>query len=140
MDLNDGDMFPKKNQVLNLDKYMNIDEFMEVLREAELITPFGKLQTDADVHHGSFRNVQRYSFETEKTNSCNTRRTIIPLTPVVVQVIDFERNLRDADMSDMHLGSNKLFSFGPQDTKKIIQDSKLTNYLLLLSDKDETRS
>lgn len=135
MDSKVRDTTSSGNQVLNLDKYMNIDEFMQVLREAELITPFGKLQTDADVYRGNFRNFPRFSLESENQNSCLTKKSVIPLTPVVIQVIEIERNLRDADML---METSGVMNYGPQHTKKILQDSELTNYLLLLSDKEVT--
>lgn len=133
MDVNHGNVSSKEN----LDKYMNIDEFMQVLREAELITPFGKLHKDPDVYSGDYGNVQRFTFQPERTNSCTTRKAVIPLTPVVVQVIDFERKLRDIDLNDLQ-ESNNLLSCSPQNSKKILQDSELTNYLQLLIDKEET--
>lgn len=135
MDSKEGITTSSGKPVFNLDKYMNIDEFMQVLREAELITPFGKLQTDADVYRGNFRNFSRFSLESENVNSCTTKKLVIPLTPVVIQVLEIERNLRDADML---METSGLLNYGPQHTKKIVQDSELTNYLLLLSDKDVT--
>lgn len=113
-------------------EYMNIDEFMQVLHEAELITPFGRLQT-ADLNQVGLKNVGWFSqMEQSDCSRSIGRKTIIPLTPIVVEVLETERNLRDIDTE-----TSDLRPYGPQHTKKIMADSALTNYLLLLSEKED---
>lgn len=130
MGTNGGNIPSKGKEAFNSDKYMNIDEFIQVLREAERITPFGRLQTDADVNQGRLKNVEWFSHHMKQSDYSRTNKSIIPLTPVVWEVLETERNLRDVDTKT----SNAL-PYGPQHTKKIVQDSTLTNYLLLLSEK-----
>ena len=130
MGTNGGNISCKGKEAFNSEKYMNIDEFIQVLREAERITPFGRLQTDADVNQGRLKNVGWLSHNMKQSDYNRTRKSIIPLTPVVWEVLETERNLRDVDTKT----SNSL-PYGPQHTKKIVQDSTLTNYLMLLSEK-----
>ena len=130
MGTNVGNISCKGKEAFNSEKYMNIDEFIQVLREAERITPFGRLQTDADVNQGRLKNVGWLSHNMKQSDYNRTRKSIIPLTPVVWEVLETERNLRDVDTKT----SNSL-PYGPQHTKKIVQDSTLTNYLMLLSEK-----
>lgn len=130
MGTNGGNISSKGKEAFNSDKYMNIDEFIQVLREAERITPFGRLQTDADVNQGRLKNVGWFSHHMKQSDHNRTSKSIIPLTPVVWEVLETERNLRDVDTKT----SNSL-PYGPQHTKKIVQDSTLTNYLMLLSEK-----
>ena len=125
---------PNGSQLFDPDKYMSIDEFMQVLRETELITPFGRLPADIAVNQDNLKSSEWFGHRMQQTNYRGTRKEIIPLTPVVAQVLETERNLRDVDSKT----SNSL-PYGPQHTKKIVEDSGVTNYLLrLLSDKVET--
>lgn len=132
MDTNGGNIPCKRKKMFDSSEYMNIDEFMQVLYEAELITPFGRLQT-ADLNQVGLKNVGWFSqMEQSDCSRSIGRKAIIPLTPIVVEVLETERNLRDIDTE-----TSDLRPYGPQHTKKIMADSALTNYLLLLSEKED---
>ena len=133
MGTNDGNISSKGKKAFNSDKYMDIDEFIQVLREAELITPFGRLQTHAGMNQGRLENMEGFSHCLKQSDYSRSRKSIIPLTPVVWEVFETERNLRDIDTK-----TSNAMPYGPLHTKKIVHDSVLTNYLLLLSDKEET--
>lgn len=117
------------NEVLDTDKYMDIDEFMNVLRDVELITPFGKVQgtSYADVHQVDFQALHAM----EKDFTLAGR--VIPRTPAVLQVLDMERSLREVD-------TNKLVPYSKQNSRQIVEDSVTTNYLFLLLSRRATES
>ena len=117
------------NEVLDTDKYMNIDEFMNVLRDVELITPFGKVQG------ASYTDVPQVDFQalhaTERDFTLAGK--VIPCTPTVLQVIDMERRLREVD-------TNKLVPYSKQNSRQIVEDSVTTNYLFLLVSRRATET
>lgn len=117
------------NEVLDTDKYMDIDEFMNVLRDVELITPFGKVQgaSYADVHQVDFQ-----AFHAKETDFRLAGR-VIPRTPTVLQVLEMERRLREVD-------TNKVVPYSKQNSRQIVEDSVTTNYLFLLLSRRATES
>ena len=128
----------RSNQVLDSEKYMNIDEFIQVLREVEQITPFGRLHSNVDVtciNRDEFRNVELFGHQMDRRNYNRPRKEIIPLTSVVLQVLEMDRNLRDIDTKT----GIAPMPYGPQHTKEIVEESIVTNYLLqLLTHREET--
>ena len=117
------------NEVLDTDKYMDIDEFMNVLRDVELITPFGKVQG------ASYPEVHQVDFQALHANEKNFTLAgrVIPRTPTVLQVIEMERRLREVD-------ANKLVPYSKQNSRQIVEDSETTNYLFLLLRRRATES
>ena len=114
------------SEALDTKKYMDIDEFMNVLREVELITPFGKVQ------EASYTSVNQVDLQTlEMLTDCSRsksrlgRTKIIPRTPTVMQVLETERTLRDVD-------TRKLLPYSKQHSEKVVEDSVMTNYRFLL--------
>ena len=121
----------RSNQILDVDQYMNIDEFIQALNETELITPFGRLQSNANVNQDDYKTVESFSHQLKQSNYGGPKREYIPLTSTVLQVIETERNLRDID--------TKTSNLPPQHTKEIMEDSALKNYRVrLLSDKEKS--
>ena len=120
----------RSNQILDADKYMNIDEFIQVWNETELITPFGSLQSNPNINHDNYKTFEWASNQSEQYYG-GSKKEFIPLTSTVLQVIETERYLRDIDTTTS--------SLPPQDTKEILEDSALQNYLVrLLSDNEKS--
>lgn len=117
------------NEVLDTSKYMDIDEFMNVLRDVELITPFGKVQGTSytDVHQVDFQALHA------KEKHFGPAGRVIPRTPTVMQVLEIERRLREAD-------TDKLAPYSKQNSREIVEDSVTTNYLFLLLSRRATES
>lgn len=113
-----------RRQALDTNEYMDIDEFIDVLREVELITPFGKVQ-GTSVHQIGFETQELLTPHEERSDYRSGRT--IPQTPVVLQVLETERRLRDIDTET----SNAL-PYSKQQSEQIVEDSEMTNYLLLL--------
>jgi len=108
---------------------MDIDEFMNVLRDVELITPFGKVRgaNYTDVHQVDFQ-----AFHAKEEDLTLAGR-VIPRTPTVLQVIETERLLREVD-------TNKRVPYSKQNSRQIVEDSVTTNYLFLLLSRRASKS
>lgn len=119
------------SEVLDTKKYMDIDEFMNVLREVELITPFGKVQEASNTGVPQF-DLQTLEMLTDcsRSKSKSGRTKIIPRTPTVMQVLETERTLRDGDTC-------KLSPYSKQHSEKVVEDSVMTNYRFLLLSQNE---
>lgn len=120
-----------RNQALDTNKYMDIDEFMNVLREVQLITPFGKVQETSytGLHQVGFQT-QELLTQNKERNDFRSGRTI-PRTPTVLQVLETERALRDVNTSTP-------LPFSKQHSEQIVEDSVTTNYLFLLLSQNRT--
>lgn len=121
----------RSNRDLDLTKYMDIDEFIQVLQETDRITPFGRLKAEANVNLDDVNTVKWFSHQMEQPGFNQSKKKKIPLTSSVLQVIEMDRKLRDMDTK-----SNVLPLYSPEQTQEILDDCALTNYLVqLLSDK-----
>lgn len=120
-----------RSEALDKNKYMDIDEFMNVLREVELITPFGKVQdtSHTGLHQVGFQTLELLTRDTERNDFRSGR--IIPRTPTVMQVLETERTLRDVHPC-------KPLPYSKQHSEKIVEDSVMTNYLSLLLSQNRT--
>ncbi|KAJ7389932.1 hypothetical protein OS493_028399 [Desmophyllum pertusum] len=107
-----------RRKALDSDKYMNIDEFMSVLHDVEMITPFGKLGSRyTDAHHvDDYQSITLFSQHTEQ----NDYRTIPQTSSVMLQVVETLRDTRNS------------LSYSKQHSQKIVEDSVMTNYMFLL--------
>ena len=64
----------RSNQDLDLTKYMDIDEFIQVLQETERITPFGRLKAEANVNLDDVNTVKWFSHQVEQPGLINRRK------------------------------------------------------------------
>ncbi len=122
-----------RSQALDKNKYMDIDEFMNVLREVELITPFGKVQetSHTGLHQVNFQTLELLTRSRDKERNDFRTGRIIPRTPTVMQVLETERTLRDVHPC-------KPLPYSKQHSEKIVEDSVMTNYLSLLLSQNRT--
>lgn len=115
------------DQELDANQYMDIDEFMGVLRDVELITPFGKLEsTAADMVQIDDKAVELEHRCTERSDHrCLGIGQDLKTKPTVLQVVETVLN--------SHKSSCKATSpCSKQRTQKVLEDAIMTNYLFCL--------
>lgn len=112
---------------LDANQYMDIDEFMEVLRDVELITPFGKLEsTPVDAAQIDDKTVELQHCYTEQSDHrCLGTGGNLRAKHTVLQVVE--------TVLDSHKNSCKAPSpCSKQRTQKVLEDAIMTNYLFCL--------
>lgn len=115
------------SQELDSNEYMDIDEFMGVLRDVELITPFGKLEsTYTDVAQVDFKPIELANLHTEQNDhTCPGSSGEIRQTSTVLQVVETVLASKKTTCKAPTLCSK-------QHTQKILEDAVMMNYLFLL--------